>query len=206
MCHLDDDVLNAMEPVIAMPGDKAKARARGKAAVSSSGSGRGKAAAAAAALAAMPVSRAEKPAAGSRGSAEKRRATGAKAATPTRGGVAAAASSAGSAGTSARAQSRPGAGKPQTTKVVSAKAVAKTGPERLAKPQGKADDLKLISGVGPKLEGTLNKLGFWHFEQIARWTRKDIAIVDDELSFKGRIERDEWVKQAKALARKPKGK
>jgi predicted flap endonuclease-1-like 5' DNA nuclease len=75
------------------------------------------------------------------------------------------------------------------------------GPERLTKPKGKADDLKLISGVGPKLEGTLNKLGFWHFDQIAKWTKKDIAIVDDELSFKGRIERDDWVKQAKALAK-----
>ena len=77
----------------------------------------------------------------------------------------------------------------------------KTGPERLAKPTGKADDLKLISGVGPKLEQTLNKLGFWHFAQIGTWTKKDIAIVDDELSFKGRIERDDWVKQAKALAK-----
>ncbi|MEE4236942.1 MAG: dipeptide ABC transporter ATP-binding protein [Anderseniella sp.] len=203
MCHLDDDVLNAMEPVIAMPGDKPAAKRN---AAASSGSGRSKAAAAAAALASMPVPRAEKPAAGTRGSAEKRRATGKKAAAPTRSGVAAAASSAGSAGTSARAQSTPGPGKPKTTKVASAMAVAKSGPERLTKPQGKADDLKLISGVGPKLEGTLNKLGFWHFEQIARWTKKDIAIVDDELSFKGRIERDEWVKQAKALARKPKGK
>ncbi|MEP4187974.1 MAG: NADH dehydrogenase subunit E, partial [Anderseniella sp.] len=77
----------------------------------------------------------------------------------------------------------------------------KAGPERLAKPKGKADDLKLISGVGPKLEQTLNKLGFWHFAQIGKWTKKDIAIVDDELSFKGRIERDDWVKQAKALAK-----
>jgi predicted flap endonuclease-1-like 5' DNA nuclease len=68
----------------------------------------------------------------------------------------------------------------------------------LTKPKGKADDLKLISGVGPKLGRTLNKLGFWHFSQIAKWTKKDIAIVDDELSFKGRIERDDWVKQAKA--------
>jgi NADH-quinone oxidoreductase subunit E len=84
---------------------------------------------------------------------------------------------------------------------VSAGPVKKAGPERLAKPEGKADDLKLISGVGPKLEQTLNKLGFWHFAQIAKWTKKDIAIVDDELSFKGRIERDEWVKQAKALAK-----
>jgi len=80
-------------------------------------------------------------------------------------------------------------------------AAKKAGPERLTRPSGKADDLKLISGVGPKLEGTLNKLGFWHFAQIAKWTKKDIAIVDDELTFKGRIERDDWVKQAKALAK-----
>ncbi|MFZ1814493.1 MAG: NADH-quinone oxidoreductase subunit NuoE [Rhizobiaceae bacterium] len=75
------------------------------------------------------------------------------------------------------------------------------GPVRLKKAEGKADDLKMISGVGPKLEKKLNSLGFWHFSQIAKWTRKDIAIVDDELSFKGRIERDDWVKQAKALAK-----
>jgi NADH-quinone oxidoreductase subunit E len=49
-------------------------------------------------------------------------------------------------------------------------------------------------------------LGFWHFSQIAKWTKKDIAIVDDELSFKGRIERDDWVKQAKALAKGGEGR
>lgn len=86
-------------------------------------------------------------------------------------------------------------------KQVSTGLMKKTGPERLAKPAGKADDLKLISGVGPKLEQTLNKLGFWHFAQIGKWTKKDIGIVDEELSFKGRIERDDWVKQAKALAK-----
>ena len=75
------------------------------------------------------------------------------------------------------------------------------GPVRLKKPEGKADDLKLISGVGPKLEKTLNGLGFWHFSQIAKWKKSDVAIVDDELSFKGRIERDDWIKQAKALAK-----
>jgi NADH-quinone oxidoreductase subunit E len=96
----------------------------------------------------------------------------------------------------------------KSTKAVYAKAAlvktpvsAKAGPERLARPAGKADDLKLISGVGPKLEQTLNKLGFWHFSQIGKWTKKDIVIVDDELSFKGRIERDDWVRQAKALAK-----
>ena len=78
---------------------------------------------------------------------------------------------------------------------------APKGPVRLKKPEGKADDLKLISGVGPKLEKTLNGLGFWHFSQIAKWKKSDVAIVDDELSFKGRIERDDWIKQAKALAK-----
>lgn len=83
-----------------------------------------------------------------------------------------------------------------------AKPVAKSkGPLRLKKADGKADDLKLISGVGPKLEQTLNGLGFWHFSQIAKWTKGDVAIVDDELSFKGRIERDDWIKQAKVLAK-----
>ena len=77
----------------------------------------------------------------------------------------------------------------------------KAGPLRLKKAEGKADDLKLISGVGPKLEKTLNDLGFWHYSQIADWTKSDIDIVDDELSFKGRIERDDWIRQAEALAR-----
>jgi NADH-quinone oxidoreductase subunit E len=77
----------------------------------------------------------------------------------------------------------------------------KAGPERLSKPRGRANDLKLISGVGPKLESTLNKLGFWHFSQIGKWTKKDVAILNDELSFKGRIDRDDWIRQAKALAK-----
>ena len=106
----------------------------------------------------------------------------------------------------AKPASKPAQAKPAAkAKAVAArpagKPSAKPGPVRLAKPEGKADDLKMIAGVGPKLEKTLNKLGFWHFGQIAKWTKKDIAIVDDELSFKGRIERDDWVKQAKALAK-----
>ncbi|KPN62153.1 NADH dehydrogenase subunit E [Aliiroseovarius crassostreae] len=63
-----------------------------------------------------------------------------------------------------------------------------------------ADDLKQLKGVGPKLEQTLNELGFWHFDQIAKWTADEIAWVDDNLKFKGRIERDGWVEQAKILA------
>ncbi|MCV3272474.1 hypothetical protein [Roseobacter sinensis] len=65
---------------------------------------------------------------------------------------------------------------------------------------GGADDLKKISGVGPKLEETLNSLGIWHFDQVAALTKEDIAWVDERLRFKGRIERDDWVGQAKKLA------
>jgi NADH-quinone oxidoreductase subunit E len=63
-----------------------------------------------------------------------------------------------------------------------------------------ADDLKMIKGVGPKLEETLNALGFWHFDQVAKWTPEEIAWVDDNLKFKGRIERDGWTDQAATLA------
>lgn len=69
-------------------------------------------------------------------------------------------------------------------------------------PQGEKDDLKLISGVGPKLEDTLNSQGVFHFWQVAEWKKADIAMMDDLLSFKGRIERDDWIKQAKSLAKK----
>jgi len=76
-------------------------------------------------------------------------------------------------------------------------AVGEVQPEILKKPRaGRADDLKLISGVGPKLEGVLNDLGFWHFDQIAAWTPEQVAWVDSRLKFKGRIERDNWIAQA----------
>lgn len=66
---------------------------------------------------------------------------------------------------------------------------------------GKADDLKKIKGVGPKMEGVLNKLGFYHFDQVAAWTGEELAWVDDNLDgFKGRASRDNWVEQAKLLA------
>ncbi|MEE9589350.1 MAG: NADH-quinone oxidoreductase subunit NuoE [Hyphomicrobiaceae bacterium] len=65
---------------------------------------------------------------------------------------------------------------------------------------GIADNLKLISGVGPKLEGILNELGIYHFEQVASWTAENATWVDNFLSFKGRIEREEWITQAEQLA------
>lgn len=65
---------------------------------------------------------------------------------------------------------------------------------------GKPDDLKKISGVGPKLEGTLQSIGVFHFDQIQDWGPAEIAYMDDKLSFKGRIERDNWIEQAKTFA------
>ncbi|MBN9268953.1 MAG: NADH-ubiquinone dehydrogenase, partial [Mesorhizobium sp.] len=61
-------------------------------------------------------------------------------------------------------------------------------------------DLKAISGIGPKLEKVLNGLGIWTYAQIAAWTPEEIAWVDDYLSFRGRIARDDWIGQAAALA------
>jgi large subunit ribosomal protein L15 len=75
-----------------------------------------------------------------------------------------------------------------------------TRPEGLDAPRGAPDDLKKIGGVGPKLEGTLNELGIHHFWQIAAFTPDNVAWVDSYLSFKGRIDRDDWIGQAKALA------
>ena len=67
-------------------------------------------------------------------------------------------------------------------------------------PQGEADDLTQISGVGPKLLEKLNANGVYHFWQIREWGPEEIAFMDDQLSFKGRIERDEWISQAAKLA------
>ena len=69
------------------------------------------------------------------------------------------------------------------------------------KPEGAPDDLKLIAGVGPVLEKKLNDFGVTQFAQIAKFKKADIEKLDEGLNFKGRIARDDWVKQAKALAK-----
>ncbi|MCP4935830.1 MAG: 50S ribosomal protein L21 [bacterium] len=66
-------------------------------------------------------------------------------------------------------------------------------------PAGDADDLKKISGVGPALEKKLNDLGITTYKQVSGLSKDEIAKVDDALSFKGRIDRDEWLMQAKKL-------
>lgn len=106
------------------------------------------------------------------------------------------------------ASGKPVATKTDAKKVEAAKPVTKTAratklndrPMGLDAPKGgKADDLKRISGLGPKLESVLNDLGIYHFEQIAGWTPKQIAWVDDYLRFKGRIKRDRWIAQVKTF-------
>lgn len=108
---------------------------------------------------------------------------------------------------------------PKTAKAASARAAAKGAavkgaaadagrpalddknrPPVIDKP-AQPDDLKLISGVGPKLEGTLHSLGIYTFGQVAKWKKAEREWVDGYLKFKGRIDRDDWVRQAKALAK-----
>jgi len=68
---------------------------------------------------------------------------------------------------------------------------------------GKADNLQDINGVGPKMEKMLNGLGYFHFDQIADWTKSEVSWVDDNLEgFKGRVTRDDWQPQAKKLAKR----
>lgn len=73
-------------------------------------------------------------------------------------------------------------------------------PARLDSMPDEPDDLKLISGVGPKIEKLLNELGICRFDQIAAFTPGNIAWVNGYLKFKGRIERESWVSQASILA------
>ena len=71
----------------------------------------------------------------------------------------------------------------------------------LAAPRGgRADDLLVIKGIGPINKRKLNEHGIFHFDQIAAWTAADIAAAEAYLEFDGRIEREDWIGQAKDLA------
>lgn len=76
---------------------------------------------------------------------------------------------------------------------------AETAAEPTTASDGTADDLKKISGVGPLLEKKLHAAGVTTFAQIATWADDDVAKMGSLLSFKGRIEREGWVDQAKIL-------
>ena len=89
--------------------------------------------------------------------------------------------------------------KPEVNTEESAIVPSADGFKGLSAPNGEADDLKKISGVGPVLEQKLNQMGIYHYEQIANLSVTEISAIDDALSFKGRIERDDWLGQASTL-------
>lgn len=100
-----------------------------------------------------------------------------------------------SKGATSRTRKAPTA-KAKTSKTTTA------APKMMKAPRkGGADNLKMIAGVGPKIEGILNGLGVFHFDQISKWKRAEVTWVDEQLKFKGRIDREDWIKQAKALAK-----
>jgi NADH-quinone oxidoreductase subunit E len=85
---------------------------------------------------------------------------------------------------------------------------AKAGPVKAdpakVKPAGapveaSADDLKVISGIGPKLEQVLNKMGVSTYAQISSWTDADVSRIEEHFGFPGRVLRDGWIDQASKL-------
>lgn len=104
------------------------------------------------------------------------------------------------------AKATPAAALTGTTTKADAKSASKPTLEDKNRPAGiekpaSPDDLKMISGVGPKIEGILHSLGIYTFAQVASWKKAEREWVDGYLSFKGRIEREDWLNQAKALAK-----
>ncbi|MEQ8697831.1 MAG: 30S ribosomal protein S2 [Bauldia litoralis] len=102
----------------------------------------------------------------------------------------------------AAAAEAPAAAEPAAAEPAAAEPAAEeeeqTGPLFVA-PEGEPDDLKKISGVGPVLEQKLHSLGITKLDQVANFTDEEIEKVDDALNFKGRIQRDDWIGQAKTL-------
>jgi NADH-quinone oxidoreductase subunit E len=88
----------------------------------------------------------------------------------------------------------------ETAKVLSFELAAKTKSAKPTQAVSKPEDLKVISGIGPKLETLLNKLGIVTLAQIAAWSTDDAAKVDQDLQLDGRVLRDDWRGQAKQMA------
>ncbi len=91
--------------------------------------------------------------------------------------------------------------KATTTRKTAAKPKAATKRKPAARARASADDLKQIKGVGKGIEAKLSTMGIKRFDQIAKWKRADIDKADEKLNFKGRIDREKWVAQAKVLAK-----
>ncbi len=68
------------------------------------------------------------------------------------------------------------------------------------KPKGEADDLTKIKGVSDELKARMSKIGVTKFEQIANFSDDELAKVDEALSLNGRMEKEDWMGQSRALA------
>lgn len=103
----------------------------------------------------------------------------------------------------AKAKPAPAKSEPASKPAAARLAENEDRPELLsAARDGGPDDLKQIKGVGPKLEAELHKMGVYHFDQIASWKKKEVTWMDENLAgVRQRVSRDEWVKQAKILAK-----
>ncbi len=98
---------------------------------------------------------------------------------------------------SRKAAAKPSAAAKKTRKTASLKQKTATD----AAEAGGPDDLKKIKGIGRVIEGKLNAEGITRYAQIAAWTKKDAAAFSEKLDFQGRIEREDWIAQAKVLAK-----
>ena len=99
------------------------------------------------------------------------------------------------------AAAQPAAAKPAGPVLVEVTPAEGMQPQGLDAPRGgKADDLKLIEGIGPVLERLCHDMGIFHFDQIARWGSEEVAFMDHNLKgFRGRVSRDKWVAQARII-------
>ncbi|MGB7243845.1 MAG: 50S ribosomal protein L21 [Sulfitobacter sp.] len=101
------------------------------------------------------------------------------------------------AATPKKAAPKKAAAKPAAPKAEAAKPKAKAASKKAAG----ADDLSTISGVGPVIVKKLHAEGVTTFAQIAAWTDADVEAIEEKLSFKGRVGREDWIAQAKDLAK-----
>ncbi len=95
----------------------------------------------------------------------------------------------------ASAKTAKAAPEPVVDEAVKGRPLALAGPV-----DGKPDDLTAIGGIGPKIQDLLNKLGIFHFDQIAAWTPENSEWINNHLDFDGRIQREGWVEQAVILS------
>jgi len=100
---------------------------------------------------------------------------------------------------------KPDASKAAAPETIEPNAPAATPEEPVAEPETEtppvSDDLTEIKGLGPKAAAKLSELGVTSMAQIANWTDEDVARMDEAINGRGRIQRDEWVKQAKDLSK-----